>query len=261
MEKGYGMDASSRMDRRSAGLTRRTAMAFVILLGVVSLFADMTYEGARSITGPYLAVLGASATVVGIVAAFGELIGYMLRLASGYLSDRTGRYWTFTLIGYVVNVLAVPFLALAGRWELAAALMIAERFGKAIRTPARDAMLSHATTEMGRGGGFGLHEAMDQIGALLRPLIVAAVLFRRGGRGGVGVGWVVCSPGVHGLGWCGVGVVPVRAVGVPRNFLRRRAGDGTGGHGEGSAGVDHAGGGGGDGTRRTARDRLRGVQQ
>jgi MFS family permease len=175
------MDTSSHMNRRHAGLTRGTAMTFVVLLGVVSLFADMTYEGARSITGPYLAVLGASATVVGIVAGFGELIGYMLRLVAGYLSDRTGRYWTFTIIGYVVNLLAVPVLALAGRWELAAALMVAERFGKAIRTPARDAMLSHATTEMGRGWGFGLHEAMDQIGALLGPLIVAAVLFRHQG--------------------------------------------------------------------------------
>ena len=175
------MDASSHMERRSAGLTRGAAMTFVILLGLVSLFADMTYEGARSIAGPYLAVLGASATVVGVVAGFGELIGYMLRLVAGYLSDRTGRYWTFTLVGYVVNLLAVPFLALAGRWELAAALMIAERFGKAIRTPARDAMLSHATTEMGRGWDFGLHEAMDQIGALLGPLIVATVLFRREG--------------------------------------------------------------------------------
>jgi MFS family permease len=144
------MDASSHLDRPSVGLTRGAAMTFVILLGLVSLFADVTYEGARSITGPYLAVLGASATVVGVVAGFGELIGYMLRLVAGYLSDRTGRYWTFTLVGYVVNLLAVPFLALAGRWELAAALMVAERFGKAIRTPARDAMLSHATTEMKR---------------------------------------------------------------------------------------------------------------
>jgi MFS family permease len=169
------------MDRGSARLTRGTAMTFVILLGLVSLFADITYEGARSITGPYLAVLGASATIVGTVAGFGELIGYVLRLVAGYLSDRTGRYWTFTLVGYVVNLLAVPFLALAGRWELAAGLMIAERFGKAIRTPARDAMLSHATTAMGRGWGFGLHEAMDQIGALLGPLLVAAVLFRREG--------------------------------------------------------------------------------
>src|SRR5437870_6167385 len=113
------MDASSHINRRSAGLTRGTALKFVVLLGVVSLFADMTYEGARSITGPYLAVLGASAAVVGIVAGFGELIGYGLRLASGYLSDRTGRYWTITLVGYGVNLLAVPLLALAGRWELA----------------------------------------------------------------------------------------------------------------------------------------------
>jgi MFS family permease len=157
------------------------ALAFVILLGVVSLFADMTYEGARSITGPYLAVLGASATVVGIVAGFGELIGYGLRLAAGYLSDRTGRYWTMTLVGYVVNLLAVPLLALAGRWEVAVALMIAERVGKAIRTPARDAMLSHATSAMGRGWGFGLHEALDQSGAVLGPLLAATVLFARDG--------------------------------------------------------------------------------
>ncbi len=160
---------------------KRTAMSFVLLLGVVSLFSDMTYEGARSITGPYLALLGASGAVVGFVSGFGELIGYSLRLVSGYLSDRTGRYWTFTLIGYSLNLLVVPLLALTGRWEIAAALMIAERVGKALRTPARDAMLSHATKEMGRGWGFGLHEAMDQIGAMLGPLIVAAVLYLRGG--------------------------------------------------------------------------------
>src|SRR2546430_12840565 len=129
------MDSSSHVDRPSASLTRGTALTFVILLGMVSLFADMTYEGARSITGPYLAVLGASATVVGIVAGFGELIGYVLRLVAGYLSERTGRYWTFTLVGYVVNLLAVPFLALAGRLELAPGLMIPARFGKAIPSP------------------------------------------------------------------------------------------------------------------------------
>lgn len=133
-----------------------------------------------SITGPYLALLGAGATVVGIVAGFGELIGLSLRLVFGYISDRTGRYWTITLLGYALNLLAVPLLALAGHWEVAALLMITERLGKAIRIPARDAMLSYATTEMGRGWGYGLHEAMDQIGAVLGPLIVAAVLYFRG---------------------------------------------------------------------------------
>jgi len=161
-------------------MSRRRAIRFVVLLGVVSLFADATYEGARSITGPFLGSLGASATIVGIVAGLGELVGYALRLVSGYLSDRTGKYWTVTLIGYVVNLLAVPILALAGRWEIAAALIIAERFGKAIRNPPRDAMLSHATSEVGRGWGFGLHEALDQIGAVLGPLIVSAVLFLKG---------------------------------------------------------------------------------
>ena len=102
------MDSSSHVDRRSADLMGGTAITFVILLGVVSLFSDMTYEGARSITGPYLAVLGASATVVGIVAGFGELVGYALRLVAGYLSDQTGRYWTITPVGYVINLLAVP---------------------------------------------------------------------------------------------------------------------------------------------------------
>ena len=101
-------------------ISKEAALKFVILLGIVSLFADMTYEGARSITGPYLAILGASGTIVGIVAGFGELIGYGLRLVSGYISDRTRKYWTITLLGYGVNLLAVPLLALAGRWEFAA---------------------------------------------------------------------------------------------------------------------------------------------
>ena len=159
---------------------RRSALRFVVLVGVVSLFADATYEGARSIAGPFLATLGATGTVVGIVAGLGELIGYGLRLVSGYISDRTGRYWALTIWGYAVNMLAVPLLALAGRWEVAAALLIAERVGKAIRTPPRDVMLSHASQQLGRGWAFGLHEALDQIGAVLGPLIVAGVLLRSG---------------------------------------------------------------------------------
>jgi MFS family permease len=159
---------------------KRSAMLFVVLMGVVSLFADMTHEGARSITGPFLALLGANATIVGFVAGFGELVGYALRLVSGLITDRTGKYWTITIIGYLVNMAAVPLLALAGHWEFAAFLMIAERMGKAIRNPVRDAMLSHATLEMGRGWGFGLHEAMDSTGAMIGPLIVAAVLYSRG---------------------------------------------------------------------------------
>ncbi|MGQ9688148.1 MAG: MFS transporter [Desulfobaccales bacterium] len=168
-------EADSRIFSQAA------AWKFILLVGVVSLFSDMTYEAARSITGPYLGLLGASATVVGIVAGLGEFIGYALRLASGYLTDRLGRYWGITITGYALNLFAVPLLALAGHWPLAATLMIVERLGKAVRTPARDAMLSHAATEVGRGWGFGFHEAMDQTGAMLGPLIVALVLYLQGG--------------------------------------------------------------------------------
>lgn len=149
---------------------------FVVLLGVVSLCADMTYEGARSITGPFLATLGASGAVVGFVAGLGELVGYVLRLLFGYLGDRTRRYWLLTFVGYAVNLLAVPLLALAGHWFVASTLIVLERLGKAIRTPARDAMLSHATRQMGHGWGFGLHEAMDQVGAVTGPLMVFVIL-------------------------------------------------------------------------------------
>ena len=142
-------------------ILKSNAWKFIILLGLVSLLADMTYEGARSITGQYLAILGASATVVGFVSGFGELVGYVLRFFSGYLSDKTKQYWAITMVGYAVNLLAVPLLALAGSWEIAAVLMITERFGKAIRTPARDVMLSHATSRVGSGWGFGVHEAME----------------------------------------------------------------------------------------------------
>ena len=165
----------------SKNLHQAAAWKFIILVGVVSLFSDMTYEGARSITGPFLGSLNASATIIGIVSGLGEFIGYALRLVSGYLTDRLGKYWAITFVGYALNLFVVPLLALAGNWEFAALLILMERMGKAIRTPARDAMLSHATTEVGRGWGFGFHEAMDQIGAMLGPLIVALVLYLNGG--------------------------------------------------------------------------------
>jgi len=155
---------------------RKSAMRFIVLLGFVSLLADVTYESARSLAGPYLAILGATGAVVGFAAGAGELLGYGLRFFSGLLSDKTQKYWTITIAGYVINLIAVPLLALANHWPLAIALMMTERIGKAIRTPARDAMLSCATSSVGRGWGFALHEAMDQIGAMTGPVIVMLVL-------------------------------------------------------------------------------------
>ncbi len=159
---------------------RKAAFQFIVLLGIVSLFGDITYEGARSITGPYLAFLGASAGIVGLVAGASEFIGYALRLGSGYLADRTRAYWPITITGYGL-LICVPLLAFAGYWQLAAFLIASERMGKAIRTPARDAILSHATEQVGRGWGFGIHEALDQVGALIGPLLFSAVFLFKGG--------------------------------------------------------------------------------
>jgi MFS family permease len=159
----------------------KLALRFVLIIGVVQLFADMTYEGARGITGPFLGSLGASAAAVGFVAGFGELIGYSLRSVSGYFADKTHKYWVFIFAGYAVNMLAVPALALAGNWPLAAALVVAERTGRAIRKPSTDAMLAHAGSQIGHGWAFGLNEFLDQTGATIGPLVMALVLYLQGG--------------------------------------------------------------------------------
>lgn len=152
------------------------SLKFVVLVGIMSFFADFTYEGSRSMIGQYLAMLGAGALVISSVTGFGELLGYGLRLVSGRAADQTKRYWPISIGGYVVQMSVVPMLALARSWQLAAVLIVLERVGKATRNPPRDAMLSHAAKEMGYGWGFGLHEALDQFGAMFGPLAVALVL-------------------------------------------------------------------------------------
>jgi MFS family permease len=164
------------MESRNPVRRLSPAVRFVLMVGVMSFFADFTYEGARSIVGQYLGLLGAGALAIAVVSGFGELLGYGLRLFSGRSADRTGLYWPITIGGYVLQMSVVPLLALAGSWEVAALLVILERVGKAIRNPPRDAMLSHAAKEMGYGWGFGVHEALDQFGALFGPLAVALVL-------------------------------------------------------------------------------------
>jgi MFS family permease len=154
-------------------------MYFIILLGIVSLFGDVTYEGARGVAGPYLATMGASPGVVGLVAGVGEFVGYALRLASGYVADRTKAYWLLTFVGYGL-LFSVPLLAFAGYWQIAAVLIILERVGKAVRTPARDTMLSYAAKGVGRGWGFAVHEALDQIGAIIGPIVFFLVFLFHG---------------------------------------------------------------------------------
>jgi MFS family permease len=157
---------------------RARAIRFIVCLGIVSMFADITYEGARSVIGPFLHDLGASATQVGLIAGIGEMLAASLRLFSGRLADRTRSYWTITIVGYGVNLIAVPALAFAGHWWMAALLVALERTGKSIRGPARDVLLSEATAVVGHGWGFGLHAALDQTGAVIGPLLVAFTVAR-----------------------------------------------------------------------------------
>jgi MFS family permease len=170
---------ASQANQKTA-LSAKNAFKFVFVMGIVNLFADMTYEGASSINGPFLGMLGASAAVIGITAGLGEFLGYSLRFIAGYFTDKTGKYWLITFLGYAINLLAVPALALAGNWPLAAGLMIAERVGRAIRKPSVEAMLSYTTGSLGSGWVYGLNTALDQIGATLGPLLMAFVLMLKG---------------------------------------------------------------------------------
>ncbi len=154
----------------------RAAVRFIVCFGLVSLFADMTYEGAHSIVGPLLKGLGASAAAVAIIAGFGEMIAASLRFFSGRFADRTGAYWKIAIAGYAINLVAVPALAFVGTWQAAAALIIVERAGKAMRGPSRDVLISEANDVVGHGFGWGVHAAMDQVGAIAGPLIVAAIV-------------------------------------------------------------------------------------
>jgi MFS family permease len=158
-------------------VTSSAAFRFVLVMGVVNLFGDMTYEGGASINGQFLTSLGASAAVISIIAGAGESLGYGLRAVSGYVADRTGKYWPVTFVGYAINLLAVPAMAFAGHWYAAGALILTERMGRAIRKPTVEAMLSYSTGKHGKGWVYAVNTAMDETGALLGPLAIALALF------------------------------------------------------------------------------------
>lgn len=158
------------------------AMAFIILMGVISLFSDMTHEGARSILGEYLSLTGASAAAIGFISGFGELCGYSLRLLSGFLADKTKKYWPITIIGYAIQVVAIPLLALVPEngWIIAGSLIVAERIGKALKKPAKNTLVSFAASEVGQGKGFAYQEFLDQLGAFIGPVILFVVCAAKG---------------------------------------------------------------------------------
>ena len=153
-------------------------MLFIILFGIVSLFSDMTHEGASSIRGAYLSLLGASAATIGFISGLGELIGYSMRYVFGKLTDKSKQYWPMTIAGYVLDIIAVPALALVGEhgWIAACVLLVIQRMGKAIRKPAKDTIMSFAASQEGVGKSFGIQEVLDQIGAFIGPVLLYLVM-------------------------------------------------------------------------------------
>ncbi len=154
----------------------RKLIAFTLLC-LVSLTADITYEGARAVVGPYLEILGASAIIAGL-ATLGDLLGYVARLVSGVLVSKfksSRALWVAMIGGYAINLFSVPPLALASDWRQVLGLVVAERVGKGLRTPCRDVVLAEVSEVMGRGKGFGIHEVADQVGAIVGPAVIAAI--------------------------------------------------------------------------------------
>ena len=168
------------MKKQFLTLSSSPAFTFVLTMGIVNLVGDMTYEGGASINGPFLGTLGASAAAISIIAGVGEFLGYSLRSLSGYVADKTGKHWPVTFVGYAINLLAVPAMALAASWQVAGAFILAERIGRAIRKPTVEAMLSYSTGQHGRGWVYAVNTALDETGATLGPLLIAFVLYRHG---------------------------------------------------------------------------------
>lgn len=153
-------------------------MLFIILFGIVSLFSDMTHEGASSIRGAYLSLLGASAATIGFISGLGELVGYSMRYVFGKLTDKSKQYWPMTIAGYVLDIIAVPALVLVGEhgWIAACVLLVIQRMGKAIKKPAKDTIMSFAASQEGVGKSFGIQEVLDQIGAFIGPVLLYLVM-------------------------------------------------------------------------------------
>lgn len=185
MTNGRGDDGGTDRTSETTSTRRRAvtagasaAFAFVFTMGIVNLFGDTTYEGGAAINGQFLGSLGASAAAISIIAGAGEFLGYALRSVAGWTADRTGRYWPVTIVGFAINLFAVPAMALAGSWQVAGLLILAERTGRAIRKPTVEAMLSYSTGALGTGWVYALNTALDETGATIGPLLIGFAMIR-----------------------------------------------------------------------------------
>jgi MFS family permease len=182
----------------SAMSTKRRVLLVFLLLGFVSLFADVVYEGARSISGAYLAELNAPAVAAATIGV-GEFLGLVFRLFSGYLAavfQSSTVIWGSTFLGYMLTAFSIPMIAYAPSWQSVVALYILDRLGKGLRAPTRDVILAEVSESIGVGKGFGIHELLDQLGAFAGPLLVSVLLTFYGYRAAYSA---LLAPGIISL--------------------------------------------------------------
>ncbi len=159
--------------KRIMGLNRN-----VFFLGLVSFLNDISSEMIFTLLPLFLAnILGVATVVIGLVEGIAESTASLLRILSGWLSDRSGKRKSLAIIGYGLSTVAKPFMYIATAWGVVLGVRFADRFGKGIRTAPRDALVADSVSPGERGRSFGFHRAMDTSGAALGIIAAAAVVF------------------------------------------------------------------------------------
>lgn len=149
----------------------------VWVAGLVSLFTDISSEMLVPVLPLFLSsVLGAPAAIIGLIEGLAEAVASLMKAVSGYLSDKTGRRKPFMALGYGFSNVLKPLMGFAGSWGQILALRVSDRFGKGLRGAPRDALIAESTAPAMRGKAFGLHRAMDTLGAVIGPLSAWLIL-------------------------------------------------------------------------------------
>ncbi|MGB3341752.1 MAG: MFS transporter [bacterium] len=148
----------------------------IFILGLVSLFTDLSSQMVYPLVPEFLISIGASKAIIGMIEGVAESTASLFRTIFGRLSDKLKKRKLFIFLGYGLSALSKPFLYLANVWTVVLGVRFSDRMGKAIRTPARDALISTSVDPSEKGKAFGLHRAMDRIGAIGGPILAMLVL-------------------------------------------------------------------------------------
>ena len=149
----------------------------VLSLGMVSLFTDLSSQMVYPLIPTFLAVLGVSPAILGLIEGIAESTASLFRTVFGRMSDKLQNRKIFIIFGYGLSAISRPFFYIASHWTTIMAIRFSDRIGKAARTPSRDALISTSIHPSIKGKAFGFHRAMDRIGAIGGPLLAMLVLY------------------------------------------------------------------------------------